>query len=131
MMELLDYLAQMENLVFSGGKDDGKIQEVEEKLGLKFSEEYKKYLRKYGSVSYENHELTGLNRSKRLNVVDCTFEQRKSNDCLLPDMYVVEDLGIDGIIVLQRSDGTVYMLFSYDNEISKVAGSLVEYLQKG
>ena len=130
-MTIIEFLEAREDLVFSGGKDDTKIREAEEQLGLEFAEEYRDYLRKYGSVSYVDHELTGLNRSKRLNVVDCTTEQRIHNDCLETGMYVVENLGIDGIVVLQKSDGTVHMLFSYDNEISKVASSLVEYLQKG
>ncbi len=130
-MKICDYLEKQEGLVFAGGKDDDSILDAEEKLQVSFAEEYKSYLRKYGAVSYEGHELTGLIRSKRLNVVDCTIKQREENDCILPGMYVVENLGIDGIVVIQASDGKVYMLYSYDNEISKVANSLLEYLQKG
>ena len=75
--------------------------------------------------------MTGLHNSSLWNVVECTIEQRSHNSVVASDMYVVEDIGIDGIIVLQDSSGVVYMLFSYDNEISEVASSLVEYLQKG
>lgn len=130
-MTICNFLEKQEGLVFVCGKDDDSISEAENMLKVSFTDEYKSYLRKYGAASYDGHELTGLIRSKRLNVVDCTIKQREENDCMLPDMYVVENLGIDGIVVLQASDGKVYMLYSYDNEISKVANSLLEYLKKG
>ncbi|MCQ2421909.1 MAG: SMI1/KNR4 family protein [Lachnospiraceae bacterium] len=130
-MKFCDFLEKQDGLVMSGGKDEDSISEAENILRAPFADEYKSYLRKYGAVSYDGHELTGLIRSKRLNVVDCTIKQREENDCILPDMYVVENLGIDGIVVLQASNGKVYMLYSYDNEIREVANSLLEYLQKG
>jgi hypothetical protein len=98
---------------------------VEQRLGLTFAEEYRTYLEKYGVISARHLELTGIIGSKRLNVADVTLAERQRNQ-LPQDMYVIEDTGIEGILILQNSAGEI---FEWQNkQIKKLFDDLSYYL---
>lgn len=111
----------------SGTKED--IINAEEKLKLCFSEEYKKYLTAYGFVTYEGHELTGICKSKRLNVVDVTLDERNITPYIPNDWYVIEQLNIDGIAIWQSSTGEIFQTAPNTNP-KKICNSLAEYIVK-
>lgn len=90
----------------AGNKSD--IQRSEELLSLVFTQEYKDYLENFGFATYEGHELTGICKSKRLNVVDATIMERERFPDIPLDWYVVECLNIDGIVIWQSSSGEMY-----------------------
>lgn len=46
-------------------------------------------------------ELTGVTTSRRLNVVAVTKRNRAMNGNIPPHMYVIEDMAIDGLLILQ------------------------------
>ena len=102
-----------------------KVQEAEEKLGVKFSKEYIDYLLNYGVASFFGHELTGICSSPRLNVIDVTTEQRQYNQDVPYNLYVVEDTGFDDVVLWQDEGGAVYRTVS--GGLEKVGGSLAEY----
>lgn len=73
--------------------------------------------------------LNGFAKSKERNVISVTKREWKANDKIKHDLYVVENLGIDGIIIWQESSGKIYE--SMPNcDVKLIAGSLAEYLKE-
>jgi hypothetical protein len=103
------------------------IKNSETLLGLHFANDYHIYLEKYGAISFDNKELTGIVESKRLNVVDVTKKERLRNT-IPEDMYVVEDTGIEGILILQNSKGEIFELQNH-SQIKKIYDNLSAYLE--
>ena len=85
-----------------------EIIAAEKSLGLKFAEDYKEYLLTFGNIAYEGHELTGICKSKRLNVVDVTKKLRERIGVVPKTLYVIEETNYDGIVFWQNSKGIVY-----------------------
>lgn len=112
-----------------------KIKKAERKLKLKFSEEYIKYLLEFGAVAYYGTELSGLLSKKEereylyFNVVRETLEEKKCDNTIPDNMYVIENLGVDGALAWQDESGTVYYKYRFDNRLQKAADSLAEYLE--
>lgn len=92
---------------FNGASKED-ICDAEMALNLKFSEEYIEYLMTYGIVCANGHELTGIGNSNRLNVVKATIRAKERNSNISSDMYVVEDMQIDNIIILQNGNGDLF-----------------------
>ncbi len=109
------------------GASAEQITKAEAALGVKFSEDYQKYVSAFGIASFENHELTGICASPRLNVVDVTLAERSKNPELPTDWYVLEQMNIDDVTIWQSSTGDVYQSLS-GAKIIKLCGSLFEYL---
>ena len=113
---------------YSSANNETIIQ-LEEKLSLKFAQEYVEYLKSFGFVTYEGHELTGICKVKRLNVVDVTTEEKESNDNVPNDWYVIEQLNIDDIVIWQSSSGEIYQT-APAREPVKLCDSLTEYIER-
>ena len=101
-----------------------QIKEAEQELGLKFSDEYRQYIKNLGVATFEGHEFTGICSFKRLNVVNVTKEEREYHPEIPSDWYVVEQLNIDGMVIWQTRDGSIYL-----NGSKKMADSLAEYVR--
>ena len=119
-------IEELENFCSLGSIDAKKIIEAEKKLGIKFAKEYKKIISKYGIISCNGHELTGICNSKRLNVVDVTLKERE-NSTNTNNLYVIEEANIDDIVIWQDSDGIVYITKNRSNP-QKISNSIVEYI---
>lgn len=129
MTDLINILKESDDYVTLGKVvSDSEIQAAENQLGLKFSEEYKNYTRAVGSACADGHEFTGVVDVPRLSVVQATISERERNTNIPADLYVVERLGIDGIIIGQDAAGTVYQT-ERDGSAEKIADSLAEYLE--
>lgn len=126
--ELYDLIKSLPNLRFTGGVDDLRIDEAEKILQLKFSPEYIEYLKEFGQIEAQGIELTGLSDKSSTSVVNATNSLRKVSS-ISADMYVIEDLGIDGIEYLQDTLGRIYQ-YSGSSQISMYADSLAEYIEK-
>lgn len=103
------------------------IQLAEEKLKLKFSEEYKEYLISFGQATIFGHEFSGITDSLRLNVVDLTIEEKEKNPYILSNMYVIEKANIDDIVIWQNDLGEIFLSESFSSP-SKIATSFLEYI---
>ena len=104
-----------------------EITAVENVLGLRFAQDYREYVATFGAASFTGHELTGICKSDRLNVVTVTMEER--NNMVVPaDWYVLEQANIDGIVVWQNSAGAVYQTVPNMNP-KKLCESLAEYIE--
>lgn len=122
MLEKSDFFAGMH------GVNEDIIRAAEIQLGNSFSREYREYLLKYGVASIKGHEFFGLGASQRLDVVYNTLELRQENINIGDGFYVVEHLGIDGIVILQNTSGEVYDL-KFDQKPQKICDSLASYIR--
>lgn len=105
------------------------IDEAEKALGTMFSNEYIEYLEKYGEAAIDGHELTGLCSPDRVNVVSVTKLERMGRASSTTFMYVVEQTGIDDIVIWQDKSGKVYLTIG-DKKPEFIACSISEYLDR-
>ena len=126
-MDLIKVIKKFEDLQYLGGVEDKTIKDAEEKLNLKFSDEYKLYLSEYGVATFNGREFTGIVNSKRLNVVEVTMQYRKYNTSVPDNYYVIEDLHIDNTFILQDEKGFVYQATGIEQPV-KIYESIVEYV---
>lgn len=127
MYNLTKKLKQSPNLYSFSGVNDDEIYKAEKLLELKFSQEYKDYLRKFGAISIDGHELTGICNVSRLDVVKITLEERTNKSYVTNDLYVIEQTHIDDIVIWQNEIGEIFQS-SKNSNIIKIANSLLEYL---
>lgn len=127
MEQMIDLLKSYDDYFAGNGIDEGRIVAAEEALGIPFSKEYREYLSKCGVASADGHEFTGIIESKRLNVVDASLSAREKHKNT-NNLYVVENLQTDGILIWQSSDGKVYRTV-YGGEPEYIVDSLYLYLK--
>ena len=126
MNAILDVLRNAPD--FIGGKGCGNvaISDAEQALGIRFAPDYRAYLQKIGLACFDGHELTGICKAFRLNVVDVTLDERKQ----CPDAagwYVVEQANVDGIVIWQGPSGEIYQTMP-GVSARKIYNSLTEYV---
>lgn len=129
--DIIEMLKGVENLRFTKPATIEEISAAEQKLGLKFADDYIKCLLHYGVVFLESIDLMGITDVKYASVVHNTI-QEKSFDChsqVPSNMYVIENVGIDGLLVWQDESGVVYHTLPWQ-EPEKYANSLAEYIEK-
>lgn len=126
-----DFISKLKNapgFVCLGPVNEKQVETAEKALNVKFAKEYTEYVKAYGAASFDKHLLTGVSDKNSLNVITITQAAREANPTIPDDMYVVEELHIDGILVWQNADGTVY-ISRPGTETRKEASSLQEYLK--
>ncbi|MDY4446074.1 SMI1/KNR4 family protein [Campylobacter sp.] len=105
---------------------DLMIVEAERKLGLSFSDEYRDYLRNYGALSFLSYEFTGLGVDDYIDVVEVTKRERELNNNFPKDAIVIEDTGLESLLILQNTEGNI---FEYRlGKQKKIYNSFKEYL---
>lgn len=104
-----------------------QVLDAETQLGLKFAEEYKEYLYAFGAISADGIELTGISKAKHRDVITLTKKEWDLNEKVPHTMYVVENTGIDGIIIWQDKKGFIYTSKPF-TEPKKINNSLTEYI---
>lgn len=105
------------------------ISFAEKALGVNFSADYAHYVQLYGSVIGDGIELTTLLPNKRNNVIHATEIGRSLNPLVPRNLYVVEDPGIDGILIWQNHNGEIFE--SRPNKAPRmIYKSLAEYINK-
>lgn len=129
MSAITEAFASKLSLLSGKGSSSEQIAQAEQELGLSFSEEYREYLITYGVAAYDGHELTGLTKSQRINVVAATKEARKRYPDLPSDCYVIEEAGVEEIIILQNTKGEVYGC-APNFKLEKICDSLSAYVKK-
>ena len=127
MDDIIRTLREMEDFEYLKGASQSEVSSAETELNLRFANDYKKYLLEYGLASAGGHELTGIVKSPRINVVAVTKSFRDKYSELPLEAYVVEELNIDSIIIFQLEDGSVYEM-TPSIPAKKIANSLCEYL---
>ena len=126
MSSIVKKLQNAEDYCGGQGVSNEQISAAEKKLGVTFSKEYKDYLESIGLCMVNGHELTGISDESRTNVVDVTLYHRNLNKSLPNDLYVIEETNMDGSVILQDKEGSVFCL--YNETISQVSNSILEFL---
>lgn len=126
--DILELMGELDDFFYLDQPDEEKIEKAEFELGLKFSDEYRAYVRVGGAVCGGGLELTGITKFERLNVVSVTKREKTINPLINDDMYVVEVVGIDGMIILQNEGGEI---FTAQPNVApkKLFNSLLEYIK--
>lgn len=127
MKDILSVLQGKTDFYFLPGASNKSIEEAEQLLSVKFTDEYKEYARHFGAMSSSDHELAGVCASPRLNIVDVTLEERENNPYLTKKAYVIEQLNIDDLVVWQSESGDIF-LTAANTKPYKLYDSLREYL---
>lgn len=129
MKDIIQIISNLEDMQFIKPASMEQIIEAEKKLGVSFADDYTKYVEKYGVISARGIELTGVTTHERLSVVSITKKERNMNSNIPANMYVIENIAIDGIIALQDETGKVYTITP--NGTPKLSyNSLSEYVEK-
>lgn len=126
MSELTEAMRRSPYFYSEDGASLQQIEEAEKALKSKFAMDFKECLHEFGAVSIGGHELTGFSKDKNLDVVGVTERNRKKFN-LETGLYVIEEAHIDGIVIWQDADGTIYES-ALNREVEKIANSLAEYL---
>ena len=127
MASIVDVIKDMPDYIGSNGRSTEEINLAEKALGVLFSKDYCRYLKEIGLASFDGHELTGLTKTARLDVVSVTMEQREQLGNIDASWYVIEEAGIDGIVIWQSADGSIYAT-APNSKARKIANSLSEYV---
>lgn len=127
MSRLIDIIQATPDVLYGDGVSDLQIKQAEEMLGLHFSVEYKEYLRQFGALAFDSHEITGLIGDNRTDVVSVTRDAWKENITIPHDLYVIEDTAIDTIMIWQNEEGCIFQT-TWDSKPTKIANSLLEFL---
>ena len=127
MSELVELIKKSEYFCCLGGVNLSQVVAAEQELGLTFAEDYKEYILEFGAASFSGHELTGMCDSERLSVISTTEKARAFFSGIPNELYVIEDLYFDHVLVVQDSSGAVYY-YGPEDEKKKVANSLKDYL---
>lgn len=104
-----------------------EISTAQIQLRIEFSDEYSQYLSTFGAILADGIELTGITKSPSRNVSTVTKQEWELNPKVPQSLYVIENLGIDGIIIWQDKDGIVYQS-SPHSEPHPIANSLNDYI---
>ena len=127
-LNIIETINNLEKLLFLSPATDEEVKAAERDLGVKFADEYIEYVKTFGVITAKGIELTGITISDRLSVVAATVREKDLNKNILDNMYVVENVAIDGIIILQDETGTIYSA-TPGKYPEKIFGSLSEYIK--
>lgn len=126
MSKIVEKLNAVPNLFHLTGGVTSQIKEAQKSLNLEFPAEYIEYVKTFGAVSFYGTEWTGLNVDGNLNVVTATKQERHLDSNFPNDCFVVENIGIDGVLTLMGQNGKIY---SYRRgKKSLLCDTLCEYL---
>lgn len=127
MTTIVNTIKALPNLLALKATPNTEITDAELQLRVKFSDEYKVYLSTFGAIIANGIELTGISKSEHRNVIPVTKQEWELNDNVPHSMYVVENTGIDGMIIWQDASGIVYQTLP-NTKPNQIASSLNEYI---
>ena len=128
MKNVTNELKKVSDLVSTKGASNEQIVEAQNKLSIEFPTDFIEYWKEFRLVTFYGVEWQGLNGPDYLNVVTSTLEARKTYPDFPVNMFILEDLGFDGLLILIDTKGSVYE-WQYGN-CKKIYPSIVEYLEE-
>lgn len=127
MSKIIEVINSLNNLLPLKPASIEDVEGIEIELALPLAKDYREYLLEFGAVMADDVELTGFAKSKNRDVVQVTKREWAANNKVPHSLYVVENLGIDGVIIWQDGSGKVYE--SRPNHgATIIADNLVSYL---
>ena len=128
MTNVTNELKKISDLVSTKGASNEQIVEAQNKLSLEFPTDFIEYLKEFGLVNFYGVEWQGVNGPDYLNVVKSTLEARETYPDFPVNMFILEDLGFDGFLILVDTKGSVYE-WKYGT-CKKIYPSMEEYLEE-
>lgn len=128
MGKIVEVISGIENIRVIGGCTGDQIKEAEKELELIFPEEYREYLKNFGTIRFNGVELCGLNVTGYLNVVEATEQEKSVNPEFPKGMFVIEDLGVDARLIICDEKGNIYLF--QRNKKKLICTSFLEYIEK-
>lgn len=126
-MDVVQLIQEKADLIMYKPVSFQLICEAEKDLQVRFANDYIAYVSAFGIAIFDGHELTGICDKKRLDVVRNTKEERELNPFVPKNWYVLENVGIDGIIIWQDETGAIYQTRP-NGQKKRIAHSLAAYL---
>lgn len=126
-MKLFNVMDSMVDVITGAGVNKSNIHAAENALGTSFSPEYRAYLERYGIAAVNGHELTGISKSARTNVVLVTQNAKLVHEADA-DWYVIEQTNIDGIVIWQSSNGAIYQTLP-NAKARKLCESMADFIE--
>lgn len=110
-----------------GHVENSQINAAETKLNLIFANDYREFIQYLGAMVYKNNELCGIAPFPSLDVVDRTMHAREADAAFPQSMYVISELHIDGILILQNQKGEIFQ-YSPLRFAKKIFNSLSDFI---
>ena len=126
MSNIVEKIKEIHPLYHVKGCTEEQIQEAQSALKMEFPEEFVDYVREFGVISFYGTEWTGLNVEGYLNVVEATRQEKSLNEAFPKKCFVLENQGIDGVIIVVDETGRVFVV-QFDQK-KLLCDSLSEYL---
>ncbi|MDO4524487.1 MAG: SMI1/KNR4 family protein [Bacteroidales bacterium] len=130
ILDVINSLGETDKLYFVGEVDLSEIVQAAEALNVEFAKDFVEYTQKFGSISVGSIELCGIDEDPECSTVDRTLDMREMFSDFPMDCYVIESVGIDNAVMVQKSDGKIYQ-FLHGHDLLFAADSLSEYLLNG
>lgn len=108
MKDILEIIESLPEMEFLAPVSESEIKQAEMELKLTFSEEYRKYLLTFGAVWSDIIALSGIIDDEDYSVVELTKKIKSLQPNIPEDFYVIEDVGVDGLVIWQNSAGLVF-----------------------
>ncbi len=74
---------------------------------VEFADDFAEYVQKFGSISVGSIELCGIDEDPDCSTIDKTEEMRDQFSDFPMDCYVIESVGIDDAVMVQKTDGKI------------------------
>ncbi|MEJ6497902.1 SMI1/KNR4 family protein [Pseudoalteromonas lipolytica] len=127
MTTIVNTIQGLPDLLELKAASSSEITDAELQLRVQFSAEYKQYLSNFGAIIADGIELTGISKSEHRNVIPVTKQEWGLNNNVPHSMYVIENVGIDGMIIWQDASGVIYQTYP-NTQPKQIASSLNEYI---
>lgn len=127
MKDIIEVINSIEDVIHGNEVKDSDITKAESKLGVKFSDDYRRYIKAFGCMMIGSREFTGISKLSNYDVVEITISQRSYFPDIPINWYVIEQLNIDEIVVWQSNTGEIYQT-APNTEPKKISDSLSEYI---
>lgn len=128
MKKLISEIEKKYKVYRAAGCTADAVIAAEKSLGVRFSEEYRNYVMEYGAISFGPNEFTGLAVDDYIDVVTVTKREKELNQAFPKNSIVIQNLGIEGIIIIQDEDGTIYQM-DESGKKKFAANGFVDYLK--
>ena len=128
MSLIIETIKSLHDLLSLKPATSKQITDAELQLRVSFSQEYKEYVSEFGAVLADGIELSGISNAEHRSVVTLTKREREANSSVPHTLYVIEELGDDGVIIWQDEKGAIYQS-SPKNAPKQIANSLAEYIE--
>ncbi len=130
ILDVINSLGETNKLYFVGEVDLSEIAQAAEALNVEFAKDFVEYVQRFGAISVGSIELCGIDEDPECSIVDRTLDMRDLFSDFPMDCYVIESVGIDNAVMVQKSDGKIYQ-FLHEHDLLFAANSLSEYLLNG